>query len=267
MPSQIDWHWDYCWQFREGFGNLCEGASIKVCLNDQDLPQTATILLLWVGDDGREKMLVDTYGRHVIVDKKDCRQRLRIREKPPDMKVDAWMVDIDLSGTPIIIVAEMEIDGRFYKRRCNSEDWDYYANVPLYAEGSAGWFWQFRKKGCGNVTKGVEVMVPTRDLRAHFPDIPDKQDMMPATVEYYINRRDENDEFVEFIHVLINNALYCFKKEECCQIVKIYSSIAKADVDAWLVSLDISSETVLVRYQFNGYDLRKRIPIVDLLRR
>ena len=267
MPSQFDWHWGYCWQFREGFGNLCEGASIKVCLNDQKLPQTATILLLWVGEDGKEKKLVDTYGRHVIVDKKDCRQRLRKRVKPPNVKVDAWMADIDLSGTPIIIDAEMEIDGRFYQRRCNSEDWSYYDNVPLSAEGSAGWFWQFRKKGGGNVKKGVKVMVPTRDLRAHFPDIPDKQDMMPATVEYYIRRQDENGEFVDFIHVLINNALYSFKKEECCQIVKIYSRIAKADVDGWLVDFDTSSETVLVRYQFNGYDLRKRIPIVDLLRR
>ena len=267
MISQDNWHWGYCWQFREDFGNLCEGASIKVCLNDEDLPQTATILLLWVGEDGKEKMLVDIYGKHVIVDKKDCRQRLRIREKPLDVKVDAWMVNIDLTGTPIILEVEMQIDGRFYKRLCNSDDWVYRANVPLYAEGSAGWYWQFREKGCGNVEKGVTVMVPTRDLRAHIPDIPDKQDMMPATVEYYIRQQDENGEFVDFIHVLINNALYRFKKKECCQIVKIYSRIFETEVDGWLVSFDSSSETVLVRYQFSGYDLRTRIPIVDVLRR
>ena len=90
---------------------MCEGACIKVCLNDEDLPQTATILLLWVGEDGKEKMLVDIYGKHVIVDKKDCRQRLRIREKPLDVTVDAWMVNIDLSGTTIILEVEMEING------------------------------------------------------------------------------------------------------------------------------------------------------------
>ena len=261
---QFDLLSGFCWQTLEGFGNLCEGACIKVCFFEEVPPKSATVLHFWVKDDGTERMLVDIDGEHITVNKKDCRQLIRLRNEPADTKANAWLIEINRESSPMVIEVGIEIEGSVHQESLYLHDFSFEPNLPWYGKGTAGWYWQFRKKGCGNLKKDDTVMVPSEDLPAQ---IPDEKVMIPAKMEKFEWKKDEKGNVTELIHVKMNGESCYFTKNDCCQIVNIYSRKDNVKVHGWVASFDPNSEKVLVRYRIKGNELRKRIPIVDLLRK
>ena len=264
---------------------MYEGCDIKIYLNEEDLPQTATVVFLLssgAGErrDSKERALVYIEGRYKTVNKKDCCQRVEVFTVSSGKTVEGWLEGIvlrDLNDTlPDMVVVGTETNGRVNLDLCHLSACKFLPtdrvtvsktpgvyrpgsdkNIPQNLVGPKGWFWQFHNEGFGSLKDGDRVMV--RPYNLPWPLM--KRSMISATVHDFRRCINIHGDIREDVVVRIDGKPYYVYKHDCCQTVKVLDTTTQTLVDGWLDEIDVENEMIIVRYAIKGQQLRKQIPI------